>query len=79
MLARLLEENPTVVAAVLTAQEERQRVVELAEEEERLRWEAEKLVREIETAERAQEAAWAQESAMAFAKTRAEVNNLDRP
>lgn len=54
VLAQLLKENPTVVAAVLAAREERQRQIGLAEEEEeRLRWEAEELVKETETVKRA--------------------------
>lgn len=53
VLARLLEKNPAVVAAVLTAREERRRAVELAQEEERLRRKAEELMRETEMAKRA--------------------------
>lgn len=78
VLACLLRENPTVVEAVLTAREERQRAVELAHEEERLRAKAEELVRETEAAERAQEdTTWTQESAVALAKARAQVERAE--
>lgn len=71
VLAQLLAEDLTVVAAVLAAFEERLRQIGLAEKEERLRQEAEELARETETAERAQEeAAWAQESTVELARTR---------
>lgn len=60
VLDRLLWDNPAVVAAVLTAQEERQKAIVLAQEEERLRDEAERakvegedVLREMEAAERA--------------------------
>lgn len=70
VLARLLEENPAVVAAVLAALEERRKAVELAQEEDRLRRETEYLVRETETAKRAQEeAAWP----VALARTRVQA------
>lgn len=42
VLTRLLRDNPVVVEAVLTAREERQRVIELAQKEEWLRAEAER-------------------------------------
>ncbi|KAI8572277.1 hypothetical protein RHMOL_Rhmol01G0185700 [Rhododendron molle] len=71
VLAWLLEENPTVVATVLAAREERLRQIELAEEEEQLRRESEDLVREAEVAEKAhEEAAWSQELGMELTKTR---------
>lgn len=80
VLARLLRDNPVVVEAVLIAREERQRAIELAQEEERLRAKAERagadeqdFVREAEVAERAQlDAAWARETAVALAKARAQ-------
>lgn len=76
----MLQDNPAVVEAVLTAREERQRAIELAREEERLRAEAkraradeEDLEREAEAAERAQfDAAWVRETAVALAKARAQ-------
>lgn len=52
-----MEENPAVVAEVLAAHKERLNQITLAEEEERMRQEAEVLVRETETAENAQEEA----------------------
>lgn len=82
MLACLLEENPTVVVAVLAAREERQRQIEKAQEEERLRAEAEGTSDDeqdlVKEAERAQaDAAWAQESAVALAKARAEMTRAE--
>lgn len=70
VLDQLLRDNPAVVAAVVAAREDRQRVIELAQEEEwlwaeakRSRVDGEVLVRE---AERAQvDEAWARESAVA--------------
>lgn len=64
-LNRLLQDNPTVVAAVVAALEERQKAIALAQEEERLRDEAERawvegkdILREMETAKRARAEAY---------------------
>lgn len=68
-LARLMEESPTVVAAVLAAREERLQQIAWANEEERLRREAENFVREAETAERAQEEEpWVHEAVVTLAE-----------
>ncbi|KAI8554993.1 hypothetical protein RHMOL_Rhmol05G0139200 [Rhododendron molle] len=78
VLTQLLEENPTVVAAVLAAREARQRQIALAEEEERRQQEAEEFSRESEAVERAQEEeAWARESAMELAKSRPQVAHAE--
>ncbi|KAI8560195.1 hypothetical protein RHMOL_Rhmol04G0236900 [Rhododendron molle] len=56
-LARLLQDNPVVVAVVVAAREERQKAIALAQEEERLRDEAESARVEGEDALREMEAA----------------------
>ncbi|KAI8535470.1 hypothetical protein RHMOL_Rhmol10G0176900 [Rhododendron molle] len=69
-LARLMREAPGVVAAVMTAREERLAEIARWNEQERLIREQDDLVRETEAAEREQEeVVWVTERAVAQAKT----------
>lgn len=73
----MLQDNPTVVAAVVAALEERQKAIALAQEEERLRdeveraWvEGEDILREMETAKRARAEAYNSDDGKATERTK---------